>query len=159
MAKVSIIMVCLGNICRSPLAEGILQTKLNSEIATVTSAGTGNWHIGEHPDKRAIKIAKKHAIDISNKKAKQFQINDFDTFDYIYVMDKTNYQDIIALARNQQDKDKVHLLLNQIYPNQQKEVPDPYYGGENGFKKVYDLLDAACETITSKIQLNQQQND
>ncbi len=151
MAKVSIIMVCLGNICRSPLAEGILQTKLNSEIATVTSAGTSNWHIGEHPDKRAIKIAKKHSIDISNKKAKQFQINDFDNFDYIYVMDKSNYHDVMALARNKQDKNKVHLILNQ-----QKEVPDPYYGGENGFEKVYNLLDVACETIANRILSNQQ---
>ena len=150
MTKIKILMVCLGNICRSPLAEGILQKKINSYKILVDSAGTGNWHIGKPPDKRSIKVAEENGVNISNQRARQFKIADFDTFDYIYVMDKNNYNDIISLATNKQDKNKVKLILNELYPNQDKEVPDPYYGGENGFQKVYEMLNKACNIIADK---------
>lgn len=120
---IRILMVCLGNICRSPLAEGILQAKLSKENYIVDSAGTGNWHMGEQPDKRSIATAKLHGIDISTQQARHFKIIDFDIFDYIYVMDKSNYQNVIALAPNEKPKAKVNLILNELYPNENKEVP------------------------------------
>lgn len=143
-------MVCLGNICRSPLAEGILRSKLSNNY-TVDSAGTGGWHAGELPDNRSMEIAQKHGLDISNQRARKFTINDFDAFDLIYAMDKSNYDNIIQLAPNEQSKKKVHLILNELYPNENKDVPDPYYGGLNGFEKVYNMLNDACDVIVKKI--------
>src|ERR1035437_10893434 len=113
----TILMVCLGNICRSPLAEGLLRSKiekLNIDIY-IDSAGTGNSHIGEHPDNRSIVNAKKHGIDISKLKARQFQVDDFDKFDIIFAMDSSNYSDIISFARNEKDKHKVEMILNRLY--------------------------------------------
>lgn len=150
--KAKILMVCLGNICRSPLAEGILQSKLNSDKFIVDSAGTGAWHAGEHPDKRSIKIAQKHGIDISKQTARQFQVSDFENFDYIYVMDTSNYQNVIALAPHQVAKDKVKLIMNEFFEGKNLEVPDPYYGGEDGFENVFQMLDKACPTIADKLQ-------
>ena len=118
-----ILMVCLGNICRSPLAEGLLKSKLNSNF-TVDSAGTANYQTGKAPDKRSIAIAKKNKIDISNLKARSFKTTDFDSFDYIYVMDKSNYNNIIALTDNPLHHQKVRLILNEAYPNKNQEVPD-----------------------------------
>jgi protein-tyrosine phosphatase len=144
-----VLMVCLGNICRSPLAEGILRQKiqeLNLNII-IDSAGTSNNHVGQHPDKRSILNAKKHSIDISKLKARQFNVSDFDTFDYIYVMDSYNHADVIALARNENDRKKVELILNKTFPNLNKAVPDPYYGGEKEFEQVFQLLNKACEKI------------
>lgn len=152
-----ILMVCLGNICRSPLAEGILRKKterLNLYIH-IDSAGTSNYHIGEHPDKRTIINAKKHNIDISQLKARQFRIEDFDDFDHIFVMDTSNYADVISLARTENDKQKVEMILNRVYLNSNMSVPDPYFGGEQGFENVFILLDKACETITKSL-LNSQ---
>lgn len=143
-------MVCLGNICRSPLAEGILRSKLSNNY-TVDSAGTGGWHAGELPDNRSMEIAQKHGLDISNQRARKFTINDFDAFDLIYAMDKSNYDNIIQLAPNEQSKKKVHLILNELYPNENKDVPDPYYGGLDGFEKVYNMLNDACDVIVKKI--------
>lgn len=145
-----ILMVCLGNICRSPLAEGILRSKLSNNY-TVDSAGTGGWHAGELPDNRSMEIAQKHGLDISNQRARKFTINDFDAFDLIYAMDKSNYDNIIQLAPNEQSKKKVHLILNELYPNENKDVPDPYYGGLDGFEKVYNMLNDACDVIVKKI--------
>ncbi len=145
-----ILMVCLGNICRSPLAEGLLKSKLNSNF-TVDSAGTANYHTGKAPDKRSIAIAKKNKIDISNLKARPFKTSDFDSFDYIYVMDKSNYNNIIALTDNPLHHQKVRLILNEAYPNKNQEVPDPYYGGNDGFTSVYNMLDIACTKIASKL--------
>ena len=144
-------MVCLGNICRSPLAEGILKAKSKQLNILVDSAGTSAYHIGEQPDIRSIAIAKSYGINISNQKARQFGINDFDKFDKIYAMDKSNYSQIISRARNQVDKDKVDLILNELNPESFQDVPDPYYGGENGFQDVYDLLNSACDEIVAKI--------
>jgi protein-tyrosine phosphatase len=145
-------MVCLGNICRSPLAEGILRSKLSTNTIVVDSAGTGNYHIGKKPDLRAISIARKHALDISNLKARQFEVSDFDNFDLIYVMDESNYRNLIQLARNDQDKRKIKFIMDEVYPNQNYNVPDPYYGGNDGFESVFNMLDEACTLIAAKLQ-------
>ncbi|WP_406684146.1 low molecular weight phosphotyrosine protein phosphatase [Seonamhaeicola sp. MEBiC1930] len=145
-----ILMVCLGNICRSPLAEGILKSKLSSEFK-VDSAGTANYHTGSQPDKRSIAVARKHGLDISNLRGRQFTIHDFDTFNFIYVMDESNYQNVINLARNQEDIDKVEMILNLVYPDKNYDVPDPYYGGNQGFENVYNMLDEACSKIADNL--------
>ncbi|MDM1502942.1 low molecular weight phosphotyrosine protein phosphatase [Myroides marinus] len=147
-----VLMVCLGNICRSPLAEGILQSKLSLESFFVDSAGTGDWHIGSQPDKRSIAVAKKYNIDLTTQRARQFKVKDFDTFDRIYVMDKSNYDNVIKLAPTNEAKSKVKLILNEITPGQNAEVPDPYFGGEDGFEHVYQLLDEVCNVIAKDLK-------
>ncbi|WP_367771667.1 low molecular weight protein-tyrosine-phosphatase [Flavobacterium sp. WC2421] len=149
---VKILMVCLGNICRSPLAEGILASKLPKEKFTVDSAGTGSWHIGHAPDSRSIAIAKKYKLDISKQKGRQFNTSDFETYDYIYVMDKSNYDDVIELSKTQEQKNKVQIILNELYPNENVDVPDPYFGMPNGFDIVYNMLNEVCEIIATKIK-------
>lgn len=148
---IKVLMVCLGNICRSPLAEGILQSKISKEFCIVDSAGTANYHVGETPDKRSVATAKKFGIDISQQKCRQFKKSDFDEFDFIYVMDKSNYRNVIALAPNEAAKAKVQLILNESHPNSNLEVPDPYYGGIDGFEEVHKMLDEACNKIILKI--------
>ena len=143
-------MVCLGNICRSPLAEGILKSKTKN--LEVDSAGTAGYHIGKQPDFRSIDIAKKYDIDLTSQRARQFSTRDFDDFDKIYVMDNDNYSKIISLARSQKDMDKVDLILNEIYPKEYKSVPDPYYGGDEGFQNIYNLLETSCEVIAKKYE-------
>jgi protein-tyrosine phosphatase len=145
-----ILMVCLGNICRSPLAEGILRSKLSKDFI-VDSAGTGNWHVGNAPDPRSIKTAKNHGIDISTLKGRQFSKNDFTDFDCIYVMDNQNYKDVIALASTEIEKAKVKLILDEIFPGERVDVPDPYYGLQDGFEKVYAMLDEACDEIAKNV--------
>jgi protein-tyrosine phosphatase len=145
-----ILMVCLGNICRSPLAEGILRSKLSDKFF-IDSAGTGGWHAGELPDKRSIEIAKRKGLDITNQRARKFTIKDFSKFDLIYAMDNSNLKDILQLAPDENAKKKVHLILNEMYPNENKDVPDPYYGLNDGFEKVYNMLDEACNAIAKKI--------
>lgn len=147
-----ILMVCLGNICRSPLAEGILKSKVNPTQVIVDSAGTGAWHSGELPDKRSIAIAKKYGIDITDQRARIFTPEDFLHFDKIYVMDKSNYVNVCKLAPNDELIDKVELILNESHPNQDLEVPDPYYGGEQGFENVFQLLNEACDVVKNKIE-------
>ncbi len=144
-----ILMVCLGNICRSPLAEGILRDKVRKcELdIVVDSAGTNRYHIGEAPDPRSIACAEAHGIDISDLRARQFKKADFERFDRIYVMDRSNMSDILALAKNQEERDKVEMILNVNRPNSDMDVPDPYYGGDEGFEHVYKLLDSACEHL------------
>ena len=149
-----VLMVCLGNICRSPLAEGILKSKVFSHKTFVDSAGTGAYHIGEKPDRRSIAVATANGIDISNQKARKFSVNDFDAFDFIYVMDQSNYDNVIMLARNNEDEVKVKMILNEVFPTENLDVPDPYYGGEFGFKNVYNMLDQACDVIAKKINPN-----
>jgi len=149
-----ILMVCLGNICRSPLAEGILKSKLPKNNFFIDSAGTNNYHIGEQPDIRSIEIAKKFNIDISQQKARQFNLSDFDNFDYIYAMDSDNYKNILNLSRNTEDESKVKLILNALNDALTVDVPDPYYGGDQGFENVYLLLDKACDTIANKLTSN-----
>ena len=146
-----ILMVCLGNICRSPLAEGIMRSKLSNDFI-VDSAGTGGWHAGELPDKRSISTAKNRGLDITSQRARQFKISDFDTFDYIYVMDNSNYKDVMALAPNDEAKSKVKLILNELFTNENVDVPDPYYGGQDGFENVFDMLNEACDVIAGKLK-------
>ena len=145
-------MVCLGNICRSPLAEGILQSKVHVDKVQVDSAGTAAYHEGELPDVRSIEVAKKYGIDLTNQRARKFTVHDFDGFDLIYAMDISNYQNILSLARNTTDEQKVQLILNEIDSESDAEVPDPYYGGNDGFENVYSMLDQACEVIATKIK-------
>ncbi|MES2133254.1 MAG: low molecular weight protein-tyrosine-phosphatase [Bacteroidota bacterium] len=144
-----ILMVCLGNICRSPLAEGIMLKLIEEHHLDieVDSAGTSNYHIGEHPDKRTITNAAKNKVDLSALVARQFTAADFDTFDKIYVMDNSNLRNVLALAKNDSQKAKVDLLLNVLHPNKYLEVPDPYFGGEQGFEDVFQMVYKACEKI------------
>ena len=143
-------MVCLGNICRSPLAEGILKSKVDPEKVFVDSAGTSNYHVGDAPDPRSVSIAHLRKLDITSQRGRQFKTSDFDEFDHIYVMDMANYHDVLALARDEEDRKKVSLILDEIFPGENVEVPDPYYGGNDGFDKVYDMLDKACDVISEK---------
>jgi len=148
---VNILMVCLGNICRSPLAEGILKSKLPKEQFIVDSAGTSNYHIGQLPDSKSIEIAKKYNIDITNQRGRQFMVTDFDTFDYIFVMDSSNYQNIINLARTKKDSSKVKLILSELENNSVINVPDPYFGADLGFENVFHLLNQACNRIANRL--------
>ena len=147
-------MVCLGNICRSPMAEGILRRKIEDRglKMTVDSAGTGAWHAGEHPDKRAIHTAKKFGVDISKLVARKFSSKDFDNFDFIFVMDRSNQRDVLAAARSQKDRDKVKLLLDIDEPGCNKEVPDPWFGEDDGFTEVFEMMDKACDAIIKTIE-------
>jgi protein-tyrosine phosphatase len=149
-----ILMVCLGNICRSPVAEGIMRQKIEQKKlnATVDSAGTANYHVGENPDPRSQKNALKNGVDISKLITRQFTVKDFEDFDYIYVMDQSNYNNVLALAKHEDQENKVSLILDGINGIAVKEVPDPYYGDEKGFQLVFDLLDKACEQIANNIK-------
>lgn len=149
-----VLMVCLGNICRSPLAEGILQSKLPKQDYFIDSAGTANYHIGDAPDTRSIITAKKFGIDISQQKCRQITKSDFETFDYIYVMDTSNYKNVIALAPDEKSKQKVKVILKELHTNEGFEVPDPYYGEMEDFEHVFHLLNEVCTIIASKIKSN-----
>ena len=140
-----ILMVCLGNICRSPMAEGIMRN-LGEKKVEVDSAGTADYHIGSQPDKRMIATAFEHGIDISNMSARQFQSDDFDSFDVIFAMDSSNYRNIISLAKDENDKQKVKMIIEN------SNVPDPYYGGDEGFEHVYKLLHEACQKFLDNIE-------
>ena len=144
-------MVCLGNICRSPLAEGILASKLPKDKFLIDSAGTGAYHIGKQPDQRSILVAKKNGIDISYQKARQFTSSDFDNFDYIFAMDNSNYDNIMDLIKKEEDKVKVDMILNHLFPGENVDVPDPYYGLQNGFDMVYEMLDETCSILAKKL--------
>jgi len=148
---VKILMVCLGNICRSPLAEGLLAAKLPKDRFFVDSAGTGSYHVGKQPDQRSVLTAKKNGLDITYQKARQFTARDFDEFDYIYVMDNTNFDDVIELAKSEDHKKKVQLILNELFPGDNVDVPDPYYGLQNGFDMVFDMLNETCEILSKKL--------
>lgn len=137
-------MVCLGNICRSPLAQGVMANILQD--AFVDSAGTGSYHIGRPPDPRSILVAQDNGIDISHQSARQFQASDFAKFDHIFVMDRQNYRDVIAKANRKEDMDKVELLCEAADMGM-RPVPDPYYGGNDGFQQVFDLVHTACHRI------------
>lgn len=139
-------MVCLGNICRSPLAEGILQSKL-PENFTVDSAGTIDMHEGKSPDHRSIKIAKKYEIDLSQQKSRHFTADDFQNYDRIYCMDRNNLKDVLSLAKSADEKKKASLILEN-----NQEVPDPYWSELAEFDKVYQLLDQACDKIAFELK-------
>jgi protein-tyrosine phosphatase len=151
-----ILMVCLGNICRSPLAEGIMKSKAkkyNLEIE-IDSAGTAAYHAGEMPDPRSMEVAAKNGIDLSDQRARKFHPIDFDTFDKIFAMDRYNFSDLAVQARNGEDTAKIQMILNMTHPAENRDVPDPYYGGKDGFDKVYKMLDDACEIIAKEIAAN-----
>ncbi len=143
-----ILMVCLGNICRSPLAEGILQEKISRHGLdwTVDSAGTGHWHIGDRPDSRSIAVARQHGIDITGQRGRQFHPGDFERFDHILVMDTQNRRDVLRLAQHERHEEKVRLILEYSHPGQHDSVPDPYYD-DDGFETVFQMLDAACDAF------------
>lgn len=143
-----VLMVCLGNICRSPLAEGILKHKVTQQGLDweIDSAGTGAYHVGELPDVRSIAVAKKYGIDLTSQRARQFEVADFDNFDRIYVMDASNYRNVVHLARNEADRTKVELIRNVVRPDWNEQVPDPYWN-DNGFEEVFQMLDEACDYI------------
>src|ERR1700748_1375774 len=142
-----ILMVCLGNICRSPLAEGVMQHLANKHSLDwqIDSAGTGGWHVGEGPDRRSVRAAKDNGIDISQQICRKFKKSDFDEFDYIFVMDKSNYADVLAMAPNEQAAAKVRLLLGD------KEVPDPYYADAQ-FQPVFELINVGCQDIINQFK-------
>lgn len=147
----NLLFVCLGNICRSPLADGIMRdlVRKNNLNWKVDSAGTANYHVGEHPDKRAQKIAKKFGVDISNLVGRQFSVNDFDEFDIIFAMDAQNYQDILKVARNESDKSKVELFLNRLEPGMNRGVRDPWFD-DALFEPVFKEIEATCRLIAQK---------
>jgi protein-tyrosine phosphatase len=149
-----ILMVCLGNICRSPLADGLLRKKVADHQldVVVDSAGTSSYHIGNAPDKRMILTANHRGVAIESLKARAFTKADFTDFDHIYVMDKSNLEDVLELAENESDRSKVSLILNEINPLSDAEVPDPYFGGQDGFAQVYDMLNEATDCIIEKIK-------
>ncbi len=147
-------MVCLGNICRSPLADGILRFKAKCENLdwVIDSAGTYSGHQGENPDPRAIAIAKKYGVDISSLVARPFSKKDFDEFDKIYVMDSSNYRDVLKLAVDEAYEQKVEMIMNVVRPGKNQPVQDPYFGGDEGFDAVYKMLDEACEKIIHQLK-------
>ncbi|MBC35296.1 MAG: protein-tyrosine-phosphatase [Bacteroidetes bacterium] len=151
-----ILFVCLGNICRSPLAEGILLAKAAEKglDIEVESAGFESYHINEPPDERAVKICDRYGIDIKENKCRLFTVEDFDKFDRIYVMDSGNYRDVQYFSRHEEDMQKVSYLLSVI-DGKNQAVPDPYYGGEEGFENVYQLINNACGKIVEKIEQKQ----
>jgi len=151
--RMRILMICLGNICRSPLADGLLRNKVSEKKLPwfVDSAGTAAYHIGNPPDHRMIQTAKENGIDISGLRARQFTSQDYEDFDRIYVMDQSNYKNVLALANSNADRQKVYLLLDHLYPNKQLEVPDPYYGNQSDFDAVFALVNKATEALISDL--------
>jgi len=149
----NILFVCLGNICRSPLAEGVMRHKAKEAglDITIDSAGTAAYHIGESPDPRSQESAEKHGMSIAQLKGRQFTTHDFDRFDRIFVMDHENKSNALKLARNSTDEAKVDLLLNLSYPGENMEVPDPYFGGEAGFENVFQLINNACDELIKEL--------
>lgn len=147
-----ILMVCLGNICRSPLAEGIMQHKVQQRHLPwqVDSAGTGRYHIGEAPHTLSQKVAKLNGIDICGQRARQFEKEDMQRFDRIYVMDAQNYNDVKHMSKHLWNAEKTELLLNELYPGENRGVPDPWYGTEDGYHNVFDMVSRACDIIIEK---------
>jgi protein-tyrosine phosphatase len=143
-----ILMVCLGNICRSPLAQGILERKIKERGLDweVDSAGTGHWHLGEQPDPRSIDIAEQYGLDIRQQRARQLQSADLDDYDLILAMDRSNYNDIRNKAFSPAQEQKVKMILDFVHPGEDRNVPDPYWNDE-GFEKVYHMLEEACEGV------------
>lgn len=146
-----VLMVCLGNICRSPLAEGILKHKCRQKGLSwqVDSAGTGKWHIGSLPDARSIKVAAKHGIDITDQRARSINSSDYETFDLIFAMDISNYKTLQGWALDKEEENKIRMIMNEVHPDENISVPDPYFD-DNGFQKVFSMLDEACDKIIER---------
>lgn len=155
LCQMKILMVCLGNICRSPLAEGILQDKaFKAGLAwSVESAGTNHYHTGEAPHQLSQKVARLHGIDISRQRARNFVAEDFDRYDIIYAMAEDVLDDMKRIAKNKFDRSKTNLLLNEIFPGENRDIPDPWYGPEAGYHEVFKMIDKACDVIIEKYAL------
>ena len=152
--KVSVVFVCMGNICRSPTAEGVFRHLVESrnllDHISIDSAGTHAYHIGEKPDPRSRSAAMDRGIDLSSQRARKVVQEDFERFDYVIAMDRSNYADLQSLASPQQRK-KLHLFLDFADSWDEAEVPDPYYGGSNGFERVLDMVADASEGLLKDI--------
>lgn len=153
-------MVCLGNICRSPLAEGILQQKAFEAGLnwSVESAGTNSYHIGEAPHHLSQKVAKSNGIDISSQRARRFTADDFEQYDKIYALATDVLEDIKRISKNKFDASKVDLLMNELHPGKDLDVPDPYYGPESGYHEVFDMIDEVCNVIIEKYSVESSNN-
>ncbi|MDD3742030.1 MAG: low molecular weight phosphotyrosine protein phosphatase [Lentimicrobiaceae bacterium] len=149
-----ILMVCLGNICRSPIAEGVMREKLaqNNIPAVVDSCGFESFHIGDAPDPRAIKVAKENGIDISNLRARLFRRQDFELFDHIFVMDSNNYRDVSRMSSGESDLEKVDYLMNLVYPGKNLPIPDPYSGDMDDFRQTYAMAEQAVDAFIQRIK-------
>jgi len=147
-------MVCLGNICRSPIAEGLMQHKINQHGLNwqVESAGTESYHVGSAPHRHSQEICRNNGVDISMQRARQFHIKDFERFDKIYALADDVYDEIKRMSGRKADMGKVELLLNELNPGANESVPDPYYGGADGYIFVYDIIDQTCDAIIKKYQ-------
>lgn len=145
-------MVCLGNICRSPMAEGVMRKKIKEKGLDweVDSAGTESFHVGEAPHRLSQKVARQGNVDISRQRARQFDPSDFREFDKIYAMAADVYQEMMEIGGSRSEESKVDLFLNELYPGEDRSVPDPWYGGEEGFQKAWRLIDATCDRIIEK---------
>ncbi len=156
MTRTSVLFVCMGNICRSPLAEGVFihlaEMKGVAERLTVDSAGTGGWHTGNAPDRRSVAVARKHGIDISRQRARQVSQADFENFDLILAMDTSNLAKLLQKVPENQ-KHKIHLFMDYA-SGRRDSVPDPYFGGEDGFQAVYNMLLAGCSSLLEKMELD-----
>ncbi len=152
LCAMKILMVCLGNICRSPLAEGILQDKARKAGLnwTVESAGTNGYHTGEPPHHLSIKVARQNGIDISQQRSRRFVAGDFEQYDLIYAMATDVLEEMKRISRNKFDATKVDLFLNEVYPGQDRDVPDPWYGTEQGYHEVFTIIEEACELIVRR---------
>ena len=146
----NVLMVCLGNICRSPLAHGILESKAPKDWY-IDSAGTSGWHEGERPDTRSIITAKGRGLNIDQQRSRPFLAEDFERFDVIFAMDSSNYTNITRLAPDEASKAKVRLIMNEAYPGENRQVPDPYTGGQRGFEDVYDMLELAIDKFLEQL--------
>jgi len=145
-------MVCLGNICRSPMAEGILQEKANKAGLNwiVDSAGTNGYHNGEAPHQLSQKVASLNGIEICNQRSRRFSADDFKKFDKIYAMSADVIDDMKWIAKNKFDSSKVELLMNELKPGKNLDVPDPWFGAEPGYHSVFKMIDEACEAIVER---------
>jgi protein-tyrosine phosphatase len=150
----NVLFVCTGNICRSPLAEGILREKFKQHKLSgmVDSCGFESFHTGDRPDNRAQTVARKHGIDISTHQSRLFKVADFDLFDRIYVMDSSHYQSVMRIARSESDRKKVDYVMNVQFPGTNMPVRDPWYDNLAAFEQVYDQLDPACEAIAAGVK-------
>lgn len=145
-------MVCLGNICRSPLAHGILERKIAENALLgwkVDSAGTSGWHNGEAPDNRAIQVALKNGFDISGQISRKITVQDFNDYDLILTMDTSNYNDVLRLCTNDTQRNKVRLIMNYLHPDKNISVPDPYYNDR--FDEVVTMLDQAINELIASV--------
>ena len=149
-----ILLVCLGNICRSPMAEGILRDMIRKQGLdwSTDSAGTGDYHVGEQPDKRAMKAMLDHDIDISDLRARQLHASDFEAFDVLLAMDANNLQNMRRLAPSKEHAMKARLMMDHAPDHALREVPDPYFGGDEGFEEVYQMLTIACANLIDDVK-------